>query len=88
MIDLVPKSGMIKIGKQGENRATRVILPNIRAGSGSILLLHQRALDKKPYPVPVAETSEGIIWVVSSTDTANQGRGKLSFNGSAKMGRL
>ena len=67
MIDVFPRSGMIKIGKQCENRAVRVILPNIRAGSGSILLLHQRALDKKPYPVPVAESAEGIIWEVSAT---------------------
>lgn len=88
MIDLVPKSGMIKLGKQGENRATRVILPNIRAGSGSILLLHQRALDKKPYPVPVAESAEGIIWVVSSTDTANQGRGQAELQWLGENGEI
>ncbi len=88
MIDLVPKSGMIKLGKQGENRATRVILPNIRAGAGSILLLHQRALDKKPYPVPVAETAEGIIWVVSSTDTANQGRGQAELQWLGENGEI
>lgn len=88
MIDLVPKSGMIKLGKQGENRAIRVILPNIRAGSGSILLLHQRALDKKPYPVPVAETAEGIIWVVSSTDTANQGRGQAELQWLGENGEV
>lgn len=88
MIDVVPKSGMIKIGKQGENRAIRVILPNIRAGSGSILLLHQRALDKKPYPVPVAETAEGIIWVVSSTDTANQGRGQAELQWLGENGEV
>ena len=79
MIDVFPRSGMIKIGKQGENRAIRVILPNIRSGAGSILLLHQRALDKKPYPVPVTESAEGIIWVVSTTDTANQGRGQAEL---------
>lgn len=88
MIDVFPRSGMIKIGKQGENRATRVILPNTRAGSGSILLLHQRALDKKPYPVPVAETSEGIIWVVSSTDTANQGRGQAELQWLGENGEI
>lgn len=88
MIDLVPKSGMIKIGKQGENCAIRVILPNIRAGSGSILLLHQRALDKKPYPVPVSETAEGIIWVVSSTDTANQGRGQAELQWLGENGEV
>lgn len=88
MIDLVPKSGMIKIGKQGENRAIRVILPNIRAGAGSILLLHQRALDKKPYPVPVTESAEGIIWVVSATDTANQGRGQAELQWLGENGEV
>lgn len=88
MIDLVPKSGMIKLGKQGENRAIRVILPNIRAGSGSILLLHQRALDKKPYPVPVSESTEGIIWVVAATDTANQGRGQAELQWLGENGEI
>lgn len=88
MIDVVPKSGMIKIGKQGENRAIRVILPNIRAGSGSILLLHQRALDKKPYPVPVTESAEGIIWVVAATDTANQGRGQAELQWLGENGEV
>lgn len=88
MIDVFPRSGMIKIGKQGENRAIRVILPNIRAGSGSILLLHQRALDKKPYPVPVAESAEGIIWVVAATDTANQGRGQAELQWLGENGEI
>lgn len=88
MIDVFPRSGMIKIGKQGENRAIRVILPNIRAGSGSILLLHQRALDKKPYPVPVSESAEGIIWVVSATDTANQGRGQAELQWLGENGEV
>lgn len=88
MIDVFPRSGMIKIGKQGENRAVRVILPNIRAGSGSILLLHQRALDKKPYPVPVTESAEGIIWVVAATDTANQGRGQAELQWLGENGEI
>lgn len=88
MIDVFPRSGMIKIGKQGENRAIRVILPNIRAGSGSILLLHQRPLDKKPYPVPITESAEGIIWVVSATDTANQGRGQAELQWLGENGEI
>lgn len=88
MIDVFPRSGMIKIGKQGENRAIRVILPNLRAGSGSILLLHQRALDKKPYPVPVTESAEGIIWVVAATDTANQGRGQAELQWLGENGEI
>lgn len=79
MIDVVPNAGVIALGKQGENQAVRVTLPNIRAGAGSILLLHQRSDDKKPYPVPVVEADGGIIWTVSSTDTAYPGRGQAEL---------
>lgn len=79
MIDVVPNAGAIALGKQGENRAVRVTLPNIRAGAGSILLLHQRSDDQKPYPVPVVEADGGIIWTVSSTDTAYPGRGQAEL---------
>ena len=79
MIDVVPNAGVIALGKQGENQAVRVTLPNIRAGVGSILLLHQRSDDQKPYPVPVVEADGGIIWTVSSTDTAYPGRGQAEL---------
>lgn len=79
MIDVVPNAGVIALGKQGENQAVRVTLPNIRAGGGSILLLHQRAADQQPYPVPVVEADGGIIWTVSSTDTAYPGRGQAEL---------
>ena len=79
MIDVVPNAGVIVLGKEGENRAVRVTLPNIRAGVGSILLLHQRSYDQKPYPVPVVEADGGIIWTVSSTDTAYPGRGQAEL---------
>lgn len=79
MIDVVPNAGVIALGKQGENQAVRVTLPNIRAGVGSILLLHQRAADQQPYPVPVVEADGGIIWTVSSTDTAYPGRGQAEL---------
>lgn len=79
MIDVVPNAGVIALGKQGENLAVRVTLPNIRAGAGSILLLHQRSYDQKPYPVPVVEADGGIIWTVSSTDTAYPGRGQAEL---------
>lgn len=79
MIDVVPNAGVIALGKQGENRAVRVTLPNIQAGAGSILLLHQRSDDQKPYPVPVVEADGGIIWTVSSTDTAYPGRGQAEL---------
>lgn len=79
MIDVVPNAGVIALGKQGENQAVRVTLPNIRAGAGSILLLHQRTADQQPYPVPVVEAASGIIWTVSSTDTAYPGRGQAEL---------
>lgn len=79
MIDVVPNAGVIALGKQGENQAVRVTLPNIRAGAGSILLLHQRSDNQKPYPVPVVEADGGIIWTVSSTDTAYPGRGQAEL---------
>lgn len=79
MVDVVPNAGVITLGKQGENQAVRVTLPNIRAGAGSILLLHQRSDDQKPYPVPVVEADGGIIWTVSSTDTAYPGRGQAEL---------
>ena len=79
MTDIVPSAGVIALGKQGENQAVRVTLPNIRAGAGSILLLHQRAADQQPYPVPVVEADGGIIWTVSSTDTAFPGRGQAEL---------
>lgn len=79
MINVVPNAGVIALGKQGENQAVRVTLPNIRAGAGSILLLHQRSDDQKPYPVPVVEADGGIIWTVSSTDTAYPGRGQAEL---------
>lgn len=79
MTDVVPNAGVIALGKQGENQAVRVMLPNIRAGAGSILLLHQRSDDQKPYPVPVVEADGGIIWTVSSTDAAYPGRGQAEL---------
>lgn len=79
MTDIVPNAGVIALGKQGENQAVRVTLPNIRAGDGSILLLHQRSADQEPYPVPATETDGGVVWVVSATDTAYPGRGQAEL---------
>lgn len=88
MTDVVPNAGVIALGKQGENQAVRVTLPNIRAGAGSILLLHQRAADQQPYPVPVVEADGGIIWTVSSTDTAFPGRGQVELQWLGENGEV
>ena len=88
MTDIVPNAGVIALGKQGENQAVRVTLPNIRAGAGSILLLHQRSADQQPYPVPVTEADGGVVWVVSDTDTAYPGRGQAELQWLGEDGQV
>ena len=88
MIDVVPNAGVIALGKQGENQAVRVTLPNIRAGAGSILLLHQRSDDQKPYPVPVTEDGDKVYWIVTRSDTAFPGRGQAELQWLGENGEV
>ena len=85
MTDIVAKNGAIFLGHQGENLVTRVVLPNIREGTGTIALLHQRAGDATPYLVSVAEAADRVYWAVTSVDTAaaNFGRAELQWLGAA-----
>lgn len=77
--DVVPRAGVIDLGKQVEGQVTRVVLPNIRRGKGAVQLVHQRADDQKPYPVPITEDGESVYWLVSRTDTAFPGRGQAEL---------
>ncbi len=77
--DVVPRAGVIDLGKQVEGLVTRVVLPNIRRGAGAVQLLHQRADDQKPYPVPITEDGESVYWLVSRADTAFPGRGQAEL---------
>lgn len=77
--DVVPKAGIINLGKQVEGLVTRVVLPNIRRGAGAVQLVHQRSEDKKPYIVPTTEDGESVFWLVSRTDTAYPGRGRAEL---------
>lgn len=77
--DVVPRAGVIDLGKQVEGQVTRVVLPNIRRGKGTVQLVHQRSADQKPYPVPTTEDGESVYWLVSRTDTAFPGRGQAEL---------
>lgn len=77
--DVVPRAGVIDLGKQVEGLVTRVVLPNIRRGKGAMQLLHQRADDQKPYLVPITEDGDNVYWIVSRLDTAYPGRGQAEL---------
>ena len=77
--DVVPRAGVIDLGKQVEGLVTRVVLPNIRRGAGTVQLVHQRSDDQKPYLVPVTEDGESVYWLVSRSDTAFPGRGQAEL---------
>lgn len=77
--DVVPRAGVIDLGKQVEGLVTRVVLPNIRRGKGAMQLSHQRADDQKPYLVPITEDGDKIYWIVSRLDTAYPGRGQAEL---------
>lgn len=77
--DVVPRAGVIDLGKQVEGLVTRVVLPNIRRGAGAVQLVHQRADDQEPYLVPVTEDGDRVYWVVTRSDTAFPGRGQAEL---------
>ena len=77
--DVVPRAGVIDLGKQVEGLVTRVVLPNIRRGEGAVQLVHQRSDDQKPYLVPVTEDGDTVYWIVTRSDTAFPGRGQAEL---------
>ena len=77
--DVVPRAGVIDLGKQVEGLVTRVVLPNIRRGEGAVQLVHQRSDDQKPYLVPITEDGDKVYWIVSRLDTAYPGRGQAEL---------
>lgn len=77
--DVVPRAGVIDLGKQVEGLVTRVVLPNIRRGKGAVQLVHQRADDQKPYLVPITEDGDKVYWIVNRLDTAYPGRGQAEL---------
>ena len=77
--DVVPRAGVIDLGKQVEGLVTRVVLPNIRRGAGAVQLVHQRSDDQKPYLVPITEDGDKVYWIVTRSDTAFPGRGQAEL---------
>lgn len=77
--DVVPRAGVIDLGKQVEGLVTRVVLPDIRRGAGTVQLVHQRSDDQKPYLVPVTEDGDKVYWIVTRSDTAFPGRGQAEL---------
>lgn len=83
--DVVPRAGVIDLGKQVEGLVTRVVLPNIRRGKGAVQLVHQRADDQKPYLVPITEDGDKVYWIVTRSDTAFPGRGQAELQWLGEM---
>lgn len=86
--DVVPRAGVIDLGKQVEGLVTRVVLPNIRRGAGAVQLVHQRSDDQEPYPVPVTEDGNQVYWVVTRSDTAFPGRGQAELQWLGENGEV
>lgn len=75
------KTGRIPLGKEGENLATRVELPlsGLNICDGQPVLVHQRATDKEPYPVPITQDGDIVVWEVTTTDTYVPGIGRAEL---------
>lgn len=75
----------IPIGRVGENKAVRVIWPNILTewaelfGVGVVQLVARRPKDMVPYPVPCEINNNMIEWVISAADTAIEGIGECEL---------
>ena len=86
--DVVPRAGVIDLGKQVEGLVTRVVLPNIRRGAGAVQLVHQRSDDQEPYLVPVTEDGDKVYWIVTRSDTAFPGRGQAELQWLGENGEV
>lgn len=70
----------IPLGYQGENEAREIVFPQPEELlAENWMLLHQRALDKEPYPVPLDVTARGLIWTVTAGDTDISGTGRAQL---------
>lgn len=82
---IVKPNSTVCLGRQGENRARRMVWPNIVAeyagfyGDGTFTLAAQRKGDAAPYPVAITVEDGSVVWVVSDSDTAIPGCGKCEL---------
>lgn len=70
----------IPLGRQGENDVTQIVFPQPEELlSQNWTLIHQRPGDVSPYPVSVDMSAQGVIWNVTSGDTAENGTGEAQL---------
>ena len=79
------KNKKIILGRQGEDKAVRVVWPGIVSdwsslyGDGSFQLSVRRFGDENAYPVVVEVSGDDIRFMVTSTETAIAGNGKCEL---------
>jgi hypothetical protein len=79
-IYIKPKSGLLNIGRQGENLASRVHLAEVPAEGQAVTIYVLRNGDSASYPASQVEvTDTEIIWTVTSADTGKNGWGKVQY---------
>lgn len=83
MIINAKPSGILSLGREGENQA-RSIRFDISHwvkdfGPGVVELVHQRSGDPYPYPVVVTQTGNEVLWNITATDTAMVGLGRCEL---------
>lgn len=77
---VVTTGQQIPLNYQGENLATEILfrVPE-ELQDNTWTLLHQRAKDAEPYPVPLTAEDGGLLWSVTAVDAAVQGYGKAQL---------
>lgn len=77
------RTGIIPLGKQGENLAKEIVFDVsdwVRMfGPGTAQLIHQRKGDAAPYPVACEQDGMFVLWPVKNVDTAASGDGRAEL---------
>lgn len=83
------QAGAIMLGKQEENDVTEILFacPENLIGENWVLS-HRRATDSTAYPVALEKRENGLVWVVTSADTAIPGRGYAELTCYGKGGEV
>lgn len=80
---VVAGSGVLELGKQGENLATQIRFPITdwieSHGEGTFQLLHKRRYDSDAQPVVVTQDEQYVYWNVKSSDVAYDGYGRCEL---------
>nr|DAO81204.1 MAG TPA: tail fiber protein [Caudoviricetes sp.] len=77
----VKELAYLPLGRQGENKAQRIVWPGIADswarlyGAGVFALTVKRQGDAMPYPASITSENGDVVWVLGSADTARAGEG-------------